>query len=66
MTGQCVPWTEHRLGSEPGWRDLAEREVALTRIMDVTRHWAVRTVSTVTSCMRHANRFKAHPGVSFV
>ena len=41
----------------------AERDVELTRIMDVTRHKDVRTV---TGYVRRANLFKGHAGASFV
>jgi hypothetical protein len=41
----------------------AERNVELTRIMDVTRH---RDVRTVTGYVRRANLFKGHAGASFV
>jgi site-specific recombinase XerD len=41
----------------------AERDVELTRIMEVTRHKDVRTV---TGYVRRANLFKGHAGASFV
>jgi site-specific recombinase XerD len=41
----------------------AERDVELTRIMDVTRHKDVRTV---TGYVRRANLFKGHAGASFL
>jgi integrase len=41
----------------------AERDVELTRIMDVTRH---RDVRTVTVYVRRANLFKGHAGSGFV
>ncbi len=41
----------------------AERDVELTRIMDVTRH---RDVRTVTGYVRRANLFKGHAGASFL
>jgi hypothetical protein len=41
----------------------AERDVELTRIMDLTRHKDVRTV---TGYVRRANLFKAHAGASFL
>jgi hypothetical protein len=41
----------------------AERNVELTRIMDVTRH---RDVRTVTVYVRRANLFKDHAGSGFV
>jgi integrase len=41
----------------------AERDVELTRIMDVTRHKDVRTV---TGYVRRANLFKGHAGASFI
>src|SRR5215218_4655178 len=41
----------------------AERNVELTRIMDVTRH---RDVRTVTTYVRRANLFKGHAGASFL
>ena len=41
----------------------AERNVELTRIMDVTRH---RDVRTVTTYVRRANLFKDHAGAGFV
>src|SRR5215217_471510 len=41
----------------------AERNVELTRIMDVTRH---RDVRTVTVYVRRANLFKDHAGAGFV
>jgi integrase len=41
----------------------AERDVALTRIMDVTRH---RDVRTVTGYVRRANLFKGHAGSGFL
>jgi site-specific recombinase XerD len=41
----------------------ADREVELTRIMDVTRHKDVRTV---TGYVRRANLFKGHAGSSFL
>jgi hypothetical protein len=40
-----------------------ERDVELTRIMDVTRHKDVRTV---TGYVRRANLFKGHAGASFL
>ena len=40
-----------------------ERDVKLTRIMDVTRHKDVRTV---TGYVRRANLFKGHAGATFV
>ena len=46
--------------SGPGsWTSAAERNVELTRIMDVTRH---RDVRTVTVYVRRANLFKDHAG----
>jgi hypothetical protein len=44
----------------------AERDVELTRIMDVTRHKDVRDVRTVTGYVRRANLFKGHAGASFL
>jgi integrase len=41
----------------------ADRDVELTRIMDVTRHKDVRTV---TGYVRRANLFKGHAGSSFL
>ena len=41
----------------------AERDVELTRIMGVTRHKDVRTV---TGYVRRANLFKGHAGASFL
>src|SRR3954471_18165867 len=41
----------------------AERDVELTRIMDVTRH---RDVRTLTGYVRRANLFKGHAGASFL
>src|SRR5215210_4337433 len=41
----------------------AERDVELTRIMDVTRHKDVRTVTGYVRC---ANLFKGHAGASFL
>src|SRR5215208_722112 len=41
----------------------AERDVELTRIMEVTRH---RDVRTVTGYVRRANLFKGHAGASFL
>jgi integrase len=41
----------------------ADREVELTRIMDVTRHKDVRTV---TGYVRRANLFKGHAGATFL
>ena len=41
----------------------AERDVALTRIMDVTRH---RDVRAVTGYVRRANLFKGHAGSGFL
>ena len=41
----------------------AERDVELTRIMDVIRHPDVRTV---TGYVRRANLSKGHAGASFV
>ena len=41
----------------------AEHDVELTRIMDVTRH---RDVRTVTTYVRRANLFKDHAGAGFV
>jgi integrase len=41
----------------------ADRDVELTRIMDVTRHKDVRTV---TGYVRRANLFKGHAGASFL
>src|SRR3954468_24462654 len=41
----------------------AERDVELTRIMDVTQH---RDVRTVTVYVRRANLFKGHAGSGFV
>jgi len=41
----------------------AERDVELTRIMDVPRHKDVRTV---TGYVRRANLFKGHAGASFL
>ena len=41
----------------------ADRDVELTRIMDVTRHKDVRTV---TGYVRRANLFKGHAGKSFL
>jgi integrase len=41
----------------------ADRDVELTRIMDVSRH---RDVRTVTGYVRRANLFKGHAGASFL
>ena len=41
----------------------AERDVELTRIMNVTRHKDGRTV---TGYVRRANLFKGHAGASFL
>ena len=47
----------------PGGAAAAEREVELTRIMDVTHHKDVRTV---TRYVRRTNLFKRHAGASFL
>jgi hypothetical protein len=41
----------------------AEREVEPARIMDVTRH---KDVHTITGSVRRANLFKAHAGASLL
>jgi hypothetical protein len=53
-------------GNRRAFVTAAEREVELTRIMDVTRHKDVRDGRTVTGYVRRANLFKGHPGASFL
>jgi hypothetical protein len=59
----CLEGEEARQGNLPCVPCAAEREVELSRIMDVTRH---RDVRIVTVNVRRANLFKGHAGSGFM
>ena len=52
-----------RLKAEHAATLVSARDVELTRIMEVTRH---RDVRTVTGYVRRANLFKGHASASFL